>query len=298
MDRLLQHNPSLSELQQSKQELCQIEVNFQRMQSVVYATTWRNMAERIVAQINNIHSRMLILDQQHSTLPSGYLQGQHEEENDNANDVYSGNDEDGDEDQISTIATFSMSGDDSNKTDGQSGQLLDSKVADSEELPRLPSQKRRGPPRLNIDKGRLEKLLALGVSVREISRKNLLGGKVHRNTLSNFMTFHGMVKPRERFSKIDDEELKDKIKELNSRYPNSGYREMVALLRTQTPPLIVQREKVRKVLALVDPVGTAQRWATTINRRTYSVPTPNSLWHLDSHHKLIRYRPRAIYSFF
>ena len=35
----------------------------------------------------------------------------------------------------------------------------------------------------------------------------------------------------------------------------------------------------RKLLALVDPIGTAQHLMLTINRRTDSVPTPNSLWH-------------------
>ena len=32
------------------------------------------------------------------------------------------------------------------------------------------------------------------------------------------------------------------------------------------------------------------RWHQTITRRTYWVPGPNSLWHIDSHHSLIRWR--------
>ena len=37
----------------------------------------------------------------------------------------------------------------------------------------------------------------------------------------------------------------------------------------------------------IDPVNTRIRWATVISRRTYTVPAPNSLWHLDGHHSLI-----------
>lgn len=57
----------------------------------------------------------------------------------------------------------------------------------------------------------------------------------------------------------------------------------------QNPPIIVQRERCRRLLADLDPVGTAQRWAQVNNKLKYIVPTLNSLWHIDSNHKLIRY---------
>lgn len=50
----------------------------------------------------------------------------------------------------------------------------------------------------------------------------------------------------------------------------------------------VQRQKVRETLEIVDPVGTASRWSRSINRRTYKVPNPNALWHMDAHLKLSR----------
>ena len=56
----------------------------------------------------------------------------------------------------------------------------------------------------------------------------------------------------------------------------------------QNPTIIVQRERCRRLLGDVDPVGTAQRWAQVTNRRQYSVPTPNTLWHIDLNHKLIQ----------
>jgi hypothetical protein len=38
----------------------------------------------------------------------------------------------------------------------------------------------------------------------------------------------------------------------------------------------------------VNPVGSAFRSIQQIHRRTYSVAGPNSLWHIDGNHKLIR----------
>ena len=53
--------------------------------------------------------------------------------------------------------------------------------------------------------------------------------------------------------------------------------------------LVIQRDRVRQSLKRVDTLGSASRWSRTVTRRTYSVPTPNSLWHLDAHMKLIRF---------
>jgi hypothetical protein len=54
---------------------------------------------------------------------------------------------------------------------------------------------------------------------------------------------------------------------------------------------VVSRDRVRQVLRSIDPLAAATRWPPSIIRRKpYSVPGPNSLWHIDSHHKLIRWR--------
>lgn len=147
---------------------------------------------------------------------------------------------------------------------------------------------RRGAPEVAMDKQNLEHLLSMGFSVRQIASHGLLGEKVHRNTIYMFMKKNNMDSQKNRFSGAPDSVVKEKIIELNKLYPNSGYREMVSLLRSQYPPMIIQRERVRTMLAEVDPVGTANRWAQTVKRRVYSVPTPNSLWHIDSNHKIIR----------
>ena len=51
---------------------------------------------------------------------------------------------------------------------------------------------------------------------------------------------------------------------------------------------IVQRRRVRESMLRVDPAGAVIRAAPTTQRRTYTVAGPNSLWHVDGNHKLIR----------
>ena len=46
--------------------------------------------------------------------------------------------------------------------------------------------------------------------------------------------------------------------------------------------------RVRLALLRVDAAGVALRFGNTIQRRVYRVNAPNSLWHFDGNHKLIR----------
>jgi hypothetical protein len=64
------------------------------------------------------------------------------------------------------------------------------------------------------------------------------------------------------------------------------YQMMTGLLKQRR--IVVQRRRVRTSLQRTDPTATAKRWSQTATRRTYSVPTPNFLWHIDGHMKLIR----------
>ena len=52
----------------------------------------------------------------------------------------------------------------------------------------------------------------------------------------------------------------------------------------------MQRFRVRSMMRRIDPVGTILRLNHAIYRRTYSVPHPNGLWHIDGNHKLITWR--------
>lgn len=54
--------------------------------------------------------------------------------------------------------------------------------------------------------------------------------------------------------------------------------------------ILVQRERIRESLRRVDPMGCQLRKRIALHRREYQVKSPNALWHLDGHHKLIRWR--------
>ena len=54
--------------------------------------------------------------------------------------------------------------------------------------------------------------------------------------------------------------------------------------------LHVQRNQIRVVISRVDPRNTTLRWGALVLRRKYYIPLPNSLWHVDGHHALIRWR--------
>ena len=52
----------------------------------------------------------------------------------------------------------------------------------------------------------------------------------------------------------------------------------------------MQRQRVRKSLVRVDPANVrVVRWVSLVYRRAYSVPGPNSLWHLDGRHSLVNW---------
>ena len=52
----------------------------------------------------------------------------------------------------------------------------------------------------------------------------------------------------------------------------------------------VPRRRVRASIHRVDPEAVAERKSKAIRRRVYHVPHPNDVWHIDSNHKLIKWR--------
>ena len=92
-----------------------------------------------------------------------------------------------------------------------------------------------------------------------------------------------------RYSDISDDELDALIRGYISRHGNTtGESYLIGFIKSRG--LRVQRDRIRMSLTRVDPENTALRWACVITRRVYSVPGPNSLWHIDGHHSLIRWK--------
>ena len=66
-----------------------------------------------------------------------------------------------------------------------------------------------------------------------------------------------------------------------------GYRWMH--LKCIEKGFVVSQETIRVLLHILDPEGIHMRKRRRLRRRTYSVPGPNAVWHIDGYDKLSRY---------
>ncbi|KIJ59586.1 hypothetical protein HYDPIDRAFT_47852, partial [Hydnomerulius pinastri MD-312] len=107
---------------------------------------------------------------------------------------------------------------------------------------------------------------------------------VHRNTLRLCMKRHSIER---KYAQISNADLDDLIAQFKSRRPDSGIRYIVGFLRRRG--LRVQHRRVTQALHRVDRLGQVLRDRQVKRRRKYRVRRPNALWHLDGHHKLIRW---------
>lgn len=141
-----------------------------------------------------------------------------------------------------------------------------------------------GRPRVILSKEYVSELLNMGLSVKCIAK--LVG--VSRWTLQRRMNEWGLS-VRGLYSDLTDDELDILVSVIHSSNPNAGYRMMMGLLRAQGHR--VQWQRIRASMHRVDTVGIVSRMAELrcVVRRTYSVPGPKSLMHIDTNHKLIRF---------
>lgn len=70
---------------------------------------------------------------------------------------------------------------------------------------------------------------------------------------------------------------------VKEQMPDIGERMVTGSLRSNG--IHVPRRRVQQSLHRVDPINIALRWMPRIQRHPYSVPGPDSLWHLG---KLLR----------
>ncbi|KAM9500709.1 uncharacterized protein Hap1MRO34_005142 [Clarias gariepinus] len=142
----------------------------------------------------------------------------------------------------------------------------------------------RGRPRISISETTLTHLIELGLPVKSIAE--LLG--VSRATLFRRMTENGLS-VRAMYSTCTDEELDALITEIKRSLPDAGYRMVRGSLLAQGHR--VQFDRVCASMHRVDSVGILSRMTNLrcIARKTYCVPHPNYMVHVDTNHKLIRY---------
>ena len=92
----------------------------------------------------------------------------------------------------------------------------------------------------------------------------------------------------QKYTAISDTDLDEAVCQLSAAFPRCGEKMTDGRLRSQG--ILVQRERVRDSLRRVDPEGSQLRRRMALHRREYKVKSPNALWHLDGHHKLIRWK--------
>ena len=90
------------------------------------------------------------------------------------------------------------------------------------------------------------------------------------------------------FTTLSDATLDSIIHSIKCDHPNDGKVMLQGHLRSVG--LKVRRKDLRDSIHRVDSDSTQQRRAHTIHHRVYSSDHPNSVWHIDSHKKLIRWR--------
>jgi len=146
-----------------------------------------------------------------------------------------------------------------------------------------------GRPAFSVEKNQLEYLRSLRFSWTEIS--DLLG--VSRMTVYRRRREFGMLHSPSR--QVSTEELTGIVQQLRHENPYCG--EAMIMGRLRAMDIVVTRDRLRSVIRIIDPLNTALRWgANTTSRRPYSVPGPNSLWHLGELHCLVDTLVNAEYS--
>ena len=135
----------------------------------------------------------------------------------------------------------------------------------------------RGRPKVSVDRQQLIFIRSLRFSWEDISA--ILG--VSASTLRR----RARAWQVHTFSSMSDSELDEVITDLLHNFPNAGE----ALLRghLQSAAIHVQRSRLRLSVQRIR--GTQACPYPPIFRRTYNVPGPNHLWHVDGNHKMIKW---------
>ncbi|XP_073710260.1 uncharacterized protein [Misgurnus anguillicaudatus] len=141
-----------------------------------------------------------------------------------------------------------------------------------------------GRPRLNISRETLHDLLNLHLPLTSLADVH----GVSRSTLYRRMKEENLS-VRSTYSNISDSELDQKVRSIKTRMPHAGYSLVKGSLQAMGHRVTWRRVKMS--LQRVDGAGVLSRMVqlSCIARRSYSVPAPLSLVHIDTNHKLIRY---------
>lgn len=88
------------------------------------------------------------------------------------------------------------------------------------------------------------------------------------------------------YTEIADTDLDRVIEGVKRSHPNDGERLLIGHLAQEG--IIVPRAHMRASIHRVDPINTELRRSITV-KRVYYAAGPNAIWHMDEHHKLIKW---------
>lgn len=140
----------------------------------------------------------------------------------------------------------------------------------------------RGRPRVPIPESQLRSLLEYHYSLVDIGRILAVSPRTVRRRILEYG-----LEAEASYSDISDEDLDAFTQSFAIDNPDCGLKTYEGFLRSCG--LKLQRARVRESMLRVDPIGVQRRLRRALHRRRYNVPAPNSLWHVDGHHKLIRW---------
>ena len=142
---------------------------------------------------------------------------------------------------------------------------------------------RRGRPQLKISEFQLSSLLEQDFTQVEIAQILGCSTKTVHRRLVQFGLSHFV-----QYAVITDKDLDALVENFVATFPTAGQKTLAGHLSSLG--YRIQRVRVRDSLYRVDPLGIEQRSRQLLHRREYKVPGPNSLWHIDGNHKLVRWR--------
>jgi len=137
-----------------------------------------------------------------------------------------------------------------------------------------------GRKKINIDRNTLEYLLSIDMSQSDIAKIF----KVSRPTVIRWITDHSLNNlfhdPEQ------DSVIEHHLQETMTTYPNLGESYARGVLLNKR--IKIKRERLRQILKRLK--QSQPLTMSAIRRRQYQTRTANSMWHLDSTHKLIHWR--------
>ena len=142
-----------------------------------------------------------------------------------------------------------------------------------------------GRPRIDVNKEDIESLRVLNYSWTKIAR--IL--KISRQTLYRRLEEFGIAgRDRDPCRTLSAQDLDEIVVEIKRDHPNDG--EVLMQGHLVALGIRIPRSQLRQSIHRVDYENTQLRRSRAIKRRQYTVECPNSIWHIDGHHKLIRWR--------